>query len=61
MVLLQKIFEEGEIHGVSSKLKEMTDERQNMEQFQKDQARNGKQILRILCTIEKCCPLLFVA
>ena len=42
---LQKIFEEGEIHGVSSKLREIwiTDKRQNIEQFQQDQARNGKQ------------------
>ena len=61
MVLLQKILEEGEIHGVGGKLKKMTDKRQNMEQFQKDQVRNGKKILRFLCTIEKCCLLLFVA
>ena len=42
---LQKIFEEGETHGVSGKLKEiwMTDRRQNIEQFKQDQARNGKQ------------------
>ena len=42
---LQKIFEEGESHGVGSKLKEIwtTDRRQRIEQFQQDQARNGKQ------------------
>ena len=42
---LQKIFEEGESHGVDSKLKEIwiTDRRQRIEQFQQDQARNGKQ------------------
>ena len=47
---LQKIFEEGEIHGVRSKLKEiwMTDKRQNLEQFQKDQANNGKSELMML-------------
>ena len=38
---LQKIFEEG---GVRSKLKEiwMTDKRQNLEQFQEDQAKNSE-------------------
>ena len=42
---LQKIFEEGESHGVGSKLKEIwtTDRRQRIQQFQQDQARNGKQ------------------
>ena len=42
---LQKIFEERESHGVGSKLKEIwtTDRRQRIEQFQQDQARNGKQ------------------
>ena len=41
---LQKIFEEGESHGVGSKLKEIwtTDRRQRIQQFQQDQARNGK-------------------
>lgn len=41
---LQRIFEEGEIHGVSDKLKEIwkMDKRQELESFQKDQARNGK-------------------
>ena len=41
---LQKIFEEGASHGVGSKLKEIwtTDRRQNMQQFQQDQTRNGK-------------------
>ena len=42
---LQKIFEEGESHGYGSKFKEIwtTDRRQRIEQFQEDQARNGKQ------------------
>ena len=42
---LQKIFEEGESHGVGSKLKEIwtKNRRQRIEQFQQDQARNGKQ------------------
>ena len=42
---LQKIFKEGESHGVGSKFKEIwiTDRRQNTQQFQQDQARNGKQ------------------
>ena len=42
---LQKIFEEGESHGVGGKLKEIwtTDRRQRIQQFQQDQARNCKQ------------------
>lgn len=38
-------FEEGESHGVGSKLKEIwtTDRRQRIKQFQQYQARNGKQ------------------
>ena len=41
---LQRIFEEGESHGVGNKLKEIwtMDKRQQLESFQKDQARNGK-------------------
>ena len=41
---LQRIFEEGEAHGVGGKLREIwtTDKREQKEQFQKDKARNGK-------------------
>ena len=41
---LQKIFKEGEFHSVGSKLKEIltTERRQRIEQFQQNQARNGK-------------------
>lgn len=48
---LQRIFEEAEAHGVSDKLKEIwtTDKREQMEQFQKDQAKNGKK-LQLLVT-----------
>ena len=42
---LQYIFEEGEAHGVSEKLKEIwtTDKREQVEQFKEDQARNGRE------------------
>jgi len=42
---LQHIFEEGEAHGVSDKLKEIwtTDKRDQLEQFKEDQTRNGKE------------------
>jgi len=42
---LQYIFEEGEAHGVSEKLKEIwtTDKREQLEQFKDDQARNGRE------------------
>ena len=48
---LQRIFEEAEAHGVGDKLKEIwtTDKREQMEQFQKDQAKNGKK-LQLLVT-----------
>ena len=41
---LQCIFEEGEAHGVGGKLREIwtTDKREQKEQFQKDQEKNGK-------------------
>ena len=41
---LQRIFEEGEAHGVGGKLREIwtTDKREQKEEFQKDQAKNGK-------------------
>ena len=41
---LQHIFEEGETHGVGNKLKEIwtMDKRQQLESYQKDQAKNGK-------------------
>ena len=41
---LQRIFEEEEAHGVGEKLREIwtTDKREQKEQFQKDQARNGE-------------------
>ena len=41
---LQHIFKGGETHGVGDKLREIwtTDKREQMEQFQKDQARNSK-------------------
>ena len=47
---LQHIFEEGEAHGVGDKLKEIwtTDKRQQLEQFQKDQAKNGKEMINFL-------------
>ena len=47
---LQRIFEEGEAHGVGDKLKEVwtTDKRQQLEQFQRDQAKNGKEIINSL-------------
>ena len=40
---LESIFEEGEAHGVGAKLREIwtTDKREQKEQFQKDQAKNG--------------------
>ena len=42
---LQHIFEEGETHGVSDKLREIwtTDKRDRLEQFKEDQARNGRE------------------
>ena len=54
---LQKIFEEGESHGVGSKLKEIwvTDKRQNVQQFWQDQARNGKQYSQELMIIIYSC------
>ena len=41
---LQRVFEEGESRSVGNKLKEIwtMDKRQQLESFQKDQARNGK-------------------
>ena len=47
---LQHIFKEGEAHGVSDKLKEIwtTDKRQQLEQFQIDQAKNGKENINSL-------------
>ena len=52
---LQKIFEVGESHGVSSRLREiwMTGKRQTIEQFQQDWVRNGKQYIEY--DVACCC------
>lgn len=49
---LQCIFEEGEIHGVGNKHKEIwtTDKRQQLESFQKDLIKNSKTCHNISCT-----------
>jgi len=41
---LEKVFAEGDMHGVGDKVREiwLTDRRQQLEQFHEDQARNGK-------------------
>lgn len=40
---LEKVFAEGDAHGVGDKIREvwLTDRRQQLEQFNADQARNG--------------------
>jgi len=53
---LECIFKEGEIHGVEEKLREVwtTDKREQKEQFQKDQAKNGEYFGYKICIAYIC-------
>ena len=51
---LEKVFVEGDSHGVEDKIRELwlTDKRQQSKQFHADQAKNGKCIYKLYFDLE---------